>query len=76
LAVEVEPHKTRSRIWSDGDRLFVLADGLWVLDVSTPVQPEVIAYHASDAVELGVQDDTVVLVSADGDAEVVKVEAK
>ncbi|MDP2949839.1 MAG: hypothetical protein Q8P22_09920 [Chloroflexota bacterium] len=58
---------------ADG-RAYVLHGGLWVLDLSAPLQPKEVAYYPTDALTLDVEGDRIALVGPDGTFELLKLE--
>ncbi|MDP3063581.1 MAG: hypothetical protein Q8O40_10310 [Chloroflexota bacterium] len=58
---------------ADG-RAYVLHGGLWVLDLSAPLQPKEVAYYPTDAFTLDVDGDGIALVGPDGSFELLKLD--
>ncbi|MDP2957821.1 MAG: hypothetical protein Q8N53_15450, partial [Longimicrobiales bacterium] len=58
---------------ADG-RAYVLHGGLWVLDLSAPLQPREVAYYPTDALTLDVEGDSIALAGPDGSFELLQLE--
>lgn len=61
-------------LYEDG-RVYALLDGLWVIDVSTPAEPNVVGHYPLDAVQIGLDGSTMVLVDGLGRLEVIELQA-